>query len=838
MRIAIDMQGAQTESRFRGIGRYTLSLALAMARNRGSHDIFLVLNGMFAETIEPIRAAFDGILPQSNIRVWYGPSSAQTSGNVMAWQHKASVNIREAFIASLRPDVLHVTSLFEGYADGAITSIGSVDSMIPTAVTLYDLIPLLNADTYLKPRPNYRQYYLRQIDFLKRANAWLAISESSANEGRRALQLPWGAVVNISAACDAVFSPQPIQEDRKRMLFSRLRVTRPFVLYSGGADPRKNLPRLIRAYASLPTMVRELHQLVLVGKIHESLVYELHQTARSAHLGEQDMLVTGYVSDEDLAMLYSTCATFVLPSIHEGFGLPALEAMACGAAVIGSSSTSLPEVIGRQDALFDPYDEAAMSALLEKVLSDKVFHSDLAAHGLRQAQLFSWDKTAQLALGALESMYAATPSKTSKLGYQNLLPELIRSIASCLPTRITEAELLELALCTSSVRKDESAKQLLIDVSELVHYDAKSGVQRVTRSILMELLESPPIGYAVEPIYAEVGSPGYRYASQFKARCMGLPVDTFDEPISHFPGDILLMLDLQHHVVRSQQYYLQSLRRDGVAIHFVVYDLLAVSMPHVFPAGMEIAHIAWLKVLTQFDGAVCISATVANELAAWHATYGPPRLRPFNIQWFHLGADIKNSSPALGLPEDAAQVLEWLSLRPSFLMVGTLEPRKGHTLALEAFEVLWAQGVEVNLVIVGKCGWMVEQLASRLRNHVERHSRLLWLESASDEYLEMLYASSSCLIAASEGEGFGLPLIEAAKHQLPVIARDIAVFREVAGEHAFFFNDRSTGDLVKAVRDWLQLFALDQHPGSAGMRWQSWKDSARQLLACIIPDSH
>jgi glycosyltransferase involved in cell wall biosynthesis len=351
----------------------------------------------------------------------------------------------------------------------------------------------------------------------------------------------------------------------------------------------------------------------------------------------------------------------------------------------------------------------------------------------------------------------------------------------------------------------------------------------------MELLQSTPDGYVVEPIYAEVSSPGYRYASQFKARCLGLSANTADEPISHYSGDILLMLDLQHHVAMAQRHYLQSLRRNGVAIHFMVYDLLPISMPHVFPDGLKTTHTEWLKVLTQFDGALCISATVANELATWQTKHGGTRLRPFQIRWFHLGADIVNSCPSVGLPEAAPQIFERLSFRPTFLMVGTLEPRKGQTQALEAFELLWGRGFDVNLVIVGKCGWMVEKLAARLRDHEEKKSRLLWLESVSDEYLEKLYTSSSCLIAASEGEGFGLPLIEAAQHRLPVIARDIAVFREVAGAHAFFFQGLDASDLAQAVTDWLRLFSLGQHPSSAEMRWQSWRESTQQLLACIIP---
>lgn len=837
MRIAIDMQGAQTESRFRGIGRYTMSLALAMVRNRGIHDIVLVLNGMLAETVEPIRAAFNGILPQSSIHVWYGPRSVRAPGDESSWQREATAIIREAFIASLRPDVLHVTSLFEGYADDAITSIRVSRLSIPTAVTLYDLIPLLNADTYLKPSPVYARYYLRKIDFLKRANAWLAISESTVKEGIQALQLPAHAIVNISAACDAVFRPQTVQEDHRLRLLGSLGITAPFVLYSGGADVRKNLPRLIRAYASLPMSVRKGHQLVLVGRIPGELVSELHQVARSADLGDLELLLTGYISDEDLAVLYSLCAVFVLPSTHEGFGLPALEAMACGAPVIGSSGTSVPEVIGRPDALFDPYDEAAIGDLMERVLTDAAFRSDLAAHGLSQARLFSWDRTAQRALGALESLYASTVNLTQNCVYKKILTDLTHDIASVLPPRISELDLLALAYDISCVRHEVPAQQLLIDVSELARHDAKSGVQRVTRSILMELLKSPPDGYTVEPIYADVNSPGYRYASQFKARCLGLNSDAIDEPINHHPGDILLMLDLQHHVVKAQQHYLQSLRRDGVAIHFIVYDLLPISIPHAFPEGLKTTHTEWLRVLTQFDGALCISATVANELATWHAKHGGSRLRPFQIRWFHLGADIENSSPSVGLPKEAPQVLGRLCSRPSFLMVGTLEPRKGQLQALEAFELLWKQQIDVNLVIVGKCGWMVEQLAYRLRNHAEKHARLLWLENASDEYLERLYASSSCLIAASEGEGFGLPLIEAAQHQLPLIVRDIAVFREVAGEHAYYFNGLESSDLALAVREWLRLFAVGQHPRADGMHWQSWRESTQQLLRCLIPVS-
>jgi len=167
-------------------------------------------------------------------------------------------------------------------------------------------------------------------------------------------------------------------------------------------------------------------------------------------------------------------------------------------------------------------------------------------------------------------------------------------------------------------------------------------------------------------------------------------------------------------------------------------------------------------------------------------------------------------------------------------MVGTLEPRKGHVQVLEAFEQLWQAGHGVNLVIVGKQGWGVESFVERLCAHPELNKRLFWLEGISDEYLEKVYAASTCLIAASYGEGFGLPLIEAAQHKLPTIARDIPVFREVAGEHAYYFDGKSPDALAQSIKAWLTLHGADLHPKSNDMPWLTWKQSARQLFENIV----
>jgi glycosyltransferase involved in cell wall biosynthesis len=167
-------------------------------------------------------------------------------------------------------------------------------------------------------------------------------------------------------------------------------------------------------------------------------------------------------------------------------------------------------------------------------------------------------------------------------------------------------------------------------------------------------------------------------------------------------------------------------------------------------------------------------------------------------------------------------------------MVGTVEPRKGYLQAIAAFEHLWNEGVDANIVIVGKEGWKdlpndlrrtIPEIVSRLRHHPELGRRLFWLEGISDEYLEKIYTASTCLIAASEGEGFGLPLIEAAQHKLPIIVRDIPVFREVAGNHAFYFSGKEPTDLAGAVVRWLELYRSGKNPASDGMPCRAQRDS-------------
>ncbi|MDL9999606.1 glycosyltransferase [Variovorax sp. J22P240] len=1237
MRIVIDLQGAQSPANgTRGIGRYTSALTEAMVRSARGHDIVLALNSQFPDSIDQAKDRFGTWVPAENFRVW---RSAPFTPSSSPGYTRAQEKLYEAFLASLQPDAVFITSLFEGLGDATVTSIGSFLSL-PTAVTLYDLIPLIHQHPYLD-NPAVRSWYMRKIGALRRANMWLAISESSRREGIDHLGFDPERCINVSTAADEHFRKLDIPAEREQAVRARYALRKSFVMYTGGIDHRKNIDGLIRAFALLPPELRNGHQLAIVCSARQEDRNALLELARKQGIPDGDIVVTGFVPEQDLVELYNLCALFVFPSWHEGFGLPALEAMRCGAVVIGANTSSVPEVIGLPEALFDPRDDAAIAGLIVQGLTDHGYRSMLVEHGRRQAEKFTWDESARRALDGLELLHKASQSPQSRaLGHRRLrprlayvsplppqrsgiasysaelLPELaqhydidlitdlkkvddtlleasfprrsldwfrenhsefdrvlyhfgnsefhqhmfdllaevpgtvvlhdfflsgvqahrevhgeqehcwtealyvshgylavaeryqVHDIADIVfkypcnfevvahaqgvvvhsqysvelakqwfdeslsqgwaqiphlrvlppvvhneraaargelglsasdflvcafgllgPTKLNHrllAAWLASPLATESnchlvfvgdkdgtvygtkleeqiaaagnprikitgwagtdvfhrylvaadlavqlrtqsrgetsgtvldamsrglatvvnangsmaslptdsvvmlpddfsdqqlahalenlwrnpperlalgargrqsiqslnapdscarayahaiesfaarasngrdglieaigasdglVEEAEAAelaraiafalppplpmRQLFIDVSELIQRDAKSGIQRVVKALLRALLDAPPANYRIEPVYAETGRHGYRYARKFMLGFLGCPVDALQDAAVDFRrDDIFVGLDLQPHLVPEQRTYYRELRHAGVRVEFVVYDLLPILLEKRFAAGAAENHAKWLKVVAENDGALCISQAVADELTSWLIENVPEQQRKdFNVRAFQLGADVDSASPTTGQPKDATRTLESISSLPSFLMVGTVEPRKGQLAALNAFEQLWAKGVQAGLVIVGKQGWMVDDLAARLRHHRELEKRLFWIEDASDEYLEKLYAASTCLLAASEGEGFGLPLIEAAKHGLPILASDLQVFKEVAGTYAYYFEGGNASSLAEGVVAWLARFGRGEHPRSEKMPFLTWRQSAETFKAALIDAS-
>ena len=307
------------------------------------------------------------------------------------WPHTPIVRIPLALSIELRRhpvDLLHVQFTAPPFAPS------------PVVATIHDLAFEHLPETF--NRRSYMQLRLTVRHTTKRAAHLIAPSEFTRDDIIKTYRIAPEKITVTPEAAAPRFSPASAEEIlRVRNLYG---IEGEYILAVGSIQPRKNLPRLIRAYSRL---FRErtgvnLPKLVLVGR-RAWLYHETLSAAREA-FGEAEiekhLIFTDYLPETDLPALYSGALSFVYPSIFEGFGLPPLEAMQCGAPVIVGNRSSLPEVVGDAGLLVDPFDETAIFHSLAKMIDDEDLRKHLRAKGLDRARQFSWLETARLTLEA------------------------------------------------------------------------------------------------------------------------------------------------------------------------------------------------------------------------------------------------------------------------------------------------------------------------------------------------------------------------------------------------------------------------------------------------------
>lgn len=366
-------------------------------------------------------------------------------------------------------------------------------------------------------------------------------------------------------------------------------------------------------------------------------------------------------------------------------------------------------------------------------------------------------------------------------------------------------------------------RQLLVDVSVTLRHDAHSGIQRVVRAWLGALQAQPPIGFRVRPIFA-THRHNYHYAPNLPCAPQQLE-NTL--PVTAGPGDVFLGIDLAAHLLPRWQFQLLQWKAAGVRIDIIVHDLLPLLHPEWFNPKTVRNFGRWTQVLAKYtDHLICTSHAVAKDVARWKLNSRALYQDEAQICLAPLGADILASSPSQGLSSQHHEILRQLSNRETVLIVGTVEPRKGHSVALDAIEKLWQQGRETVLVLVGRPGWKTQALQQRIRVHPELGDRLLWIDDASDEMLDRLYAQVTGVLNPSLGEGFGLPLVEAMYHNCSLLVRNLDVFREIAGEQIEYFDNDVPSALADHIAQWLDNISSQQRPR---YKVRTWEESAAEL---------
>lgn len=262
-------------------------------------------------------------------------------------------------------------------------------------VSVYDTIPWSYPGVSTRLDSWIYRYWLPRV--LPHVDSVVTCSIHSKNDLIRYLRVKPSQVNVVYAAANARYRPTPLTE----ALRSRYHLPDPYILFLGSVEERKNLKTLLKAYALLKQRgIRDT--LVIAGsKLRKYAVIE--QTLRALGL-EDDVVFTGYVDEPDLPAIYSGAELFVFPSLYEGFGLPVLEAMACGTPVITSTSSSLPEVAGEAALLVDPYRADALADAIQQVVADPVLRQAMRRKSLERAQEFHWDRTARQVHAVYESV--------------------------------------------------------------------------------------------------------------------------------------------------------------------------------------------------------------------------------------------------------------------------------------------------------------------------------------------------------------------------------------------------------------------------------------------------
>lgn len=397
MKIVFDLQTCQTtHSAQRGVGRYTLELAAALNRHVGSNTLFFLINDTIEEETSALLAQpfidAEHVIKASLL----SPTASCISAN--AWRRSLSVKLMHLTLNMLKPDIVHAPYIFYGLIDNGISPISTPkhDRTYATVATLHDLTPLMRPDDIpTRQFAPYNSHYFESLNTLMQTDHLISISKHSRNDALQNLCVSDDHISLAHPGYSSAFKHTQYADVESSTQRDALGITHPFIFCTGGGAPHKNISGLIQAFGLLPAPIRRNHQLIISCSLSAQEKTDFLKLASQSGLEEHQLRLTGYVPDESLCWLYNQCALFVFPSFYEGFGLPILEAMACGAPVIASNSSSIPGVLDNPEALFDPHDPHAISQLIFAVLNDERRLNRLKQHSFNRAKQFSWDQTAR-----------------------------------------------------------------------------------------------------------------------------------------------------------------------------------------------------------------------------------------------------------------------------------------------------------------------------------------------------------------------------------------------------------------------------------------------------------
>lgn len=806
-KIGLDIQALQTASADRGIGRYIRNFLGEANEAWGTTDLVLIVNGHESMISKDFLRSLRAIAPSAEIALWH-PYEGKTGGHQEQTLFRTLESLTWAkFLDNLDLDAFLIMSPFEGFQDQSHIEIPYLRTFLVAAI-IYDFIPLQLRSEYLDRDIRYKAFYFERLSELSHLDVALSLSEAEQSRARRVLGSGTPVHVIGAGVDSSLVIANPIDPHDKTDF-----------LVVGGADSRKNLDLIVKAFGLAWKEAGNRNRLTIVGDVPGEMQRSLLSNLPLRMRLQNRIVFAGQVSDRSLSGFYRKSLALVFASQNEGFGLPIVEAMSAGLFVICSNSDTSREILGADYlGLFNPSVEDLARKMIE-VIRLKESLADYVPGFQTRLENYSWTAVADKTLDLLGLDSGSINHADLEVGL-GLEAELKKTCADF--GREVEAGLLPtvatfLAKNLSQARR----RRIFVDVSEIAHRDAATGIQRVVRNLLAQFSENFELGYDIAPVQGNQVVSGYFHSSYGATKFQSENRHLEDQAIEYVPGDIFLGLDLQHYMTIRNKTTFERMQLNGVIVVFVLYDLLPIQFPDFWPKEFAVAkaHVEWLRTISGADAVVAISKAVSTEYRNWLDNQDFPD-RP-QTGWFHIGSDLE------GIQEDITSTFLWPTTGVRFLMVGTLEPRKGHGQTLDAFEKAWQQNAHVQLTIVGKPGWLCDDLVRRIKSHDEYGGKLRWLEKVPDSELSAIYSSADAVIASSFGEGFGLPIVEAGFHGKQTIARDIPVFREVSPPDALFFT--SPDDLA------MHIIAFKRTTERSQESYQplTWRESSQALLKVL-----
>ncbi len=744
MRIAIDLQGMQSlGSRQRGIGRYSYEIISHILDYHNYNQYFLFANASLLD----ISSDFLNYTNKENITYinWYSPTPLDF---ISQKENISSIAryLRSYAFRRVLPDVVLITSFFEGFADNSFTEFDKDILGSPIVSIFYDLIPLINPKLYLNSNPTFSKYYFQKIDKVKELDALLCISLSSAQEAIRYLGFDKDKLYNISSACNNdLFNNNKIESNHLSKV--NLEALDKYILYTGASDPRKNVKGLLKAYSQLPLDLILSHKLVFAGNLYDLEIQQIHDWINEFNINSSNIVLLGYVSDQDLVCLYQNCKLFVFPSFHEGFGLPLLEAMSCGAPAIGSDRTSIPEVIGDSKAMFNPNDTSNMSDLIEKALTDQSFKSFLEENSKSQVKKFSWQISSGLVIDALKEVIARFPTDHSSLSWDEIIT-LNNNLYYLLLDKINNNSFASL---------DENLVYQIASSIDLIN----SQTDLASRSLINS---EQCISWRVEGPFDS----NYSLAilNRYFIEALAKINNDVSIHITEGPGDYSPDMNFLKKFPFIYQLYNKSLNTNKIP---------TITSRNLFPPRVSGLH-SRINLLHSYGWEE--SEFPREWVNNFNSSLQGISVMSNQVKKILIDNGVRIPIIVCGLGVDHLENSEiqdnyFIKAKKfKFLHVSSCFPRKGIDVLLKAYGNAFNSNDDVSLIIktFNNIHNNVESILEEERLKNSNYPDVVIIkEDLSNDKLKALYRASNALVAPSRGEGFGLPISEAMKLGLPVI---------------------------------------------------------------------